>query len=400
MKIVHLSHAYALNGGVGSYVRRLMPALQSAGQDVSLIHSEISERDRPEEGFKKYYVSSFDCGNRERNDPGEREVMSLLKQVNPDIVHVQHNNNFPLEAEIRKQFPVVKSLHVHDFCPAGTKFHFALDKVCGHATGPMCLPRMIYKRCCLDKNPATLWMFYDRALKSIKNDKKTARIIVASEFVKREAVKSGYREDQVQVIPYFVEAKPENPEGLVNNRKTILATGRVVGEKGLDRLLLAVTQMRTKKDWRLYIDGDGPVLKELKKKASVLKLDDRVEFTGWLPPAQHWDLFRRSNVVVVPSLWPEPFGLVGIEAMSFGKPVIAFNVGGIPDWLTHDETGFLIEPYNVEAMAEKIDALLDHPDLAKRLGENGRLQAEKKFQTETHVAKLLRVYEEVKKSKE
>lgn len=177
-----------------------------------------------------------------------------------------------------------------------------------------------------------------------------------------------------------------------------MATGRAVPEKGLDRLLFAVKELLPLPGWRLVIDSDGPELKDLKNTAQKLGLADRVEFAGWLPGDQHEALFRKSSVVVVPSVWPEPFGLVGIEAMSYAKPVVAFAVGGIPEWLKDKETGFLVCPYNVKEMAGKISTLIRDPEKAAAMGQSGLSAASQNFSAAIHLQKLLDLYAELIKN--
>jgi glycosyltransferase involved in cell wall biosynthesis len=87
--------------------------------------------------------------------------------------------------------------------------------------------------------------------------------------------------------------------------------------------------------------------------------------------------------------------MVGIEAMSFSKPVVAFNVGGIPDWLEDGVTGFLVKPYDVGEMAEKIGYLLEHLEVAEEMGSKGRKRVEQDFNKDKHVSSLLQIYKEV-----
>ncbi len=396
MKIAMLTQSYSPTGGVATYVRELRKALEKSGSKVCVIHSDLKAVSNNDPML--HYAEGFDQFETELSAKAVPAVLGFLRKEKPDVVHVQSCMNYPLEAAIRKEFPAVKSMHVHDYCPAGTKFHAALNRVCEHATGPMCLPRMVYKRCSQDKNPATLWMFYDRATKAIANDRLYGKVIAASHYVGAELLRAGYLENQIEVIPYFTQI-PELSESSDESPKIILITGRLVPEKGIDRMLLAVNKLRSSAPFRVVIDGDGAAMQTLKKKAEKLDIANRVEFTGWLPPAAHWDLFRKASLVVVPSVWPEPFGLVGIEAMSYGKPVVAFKVGGIPDWLIDGESGFLIEPYNIEMLAEKIDSLLTDAALRQRMGARGREIAKEKFNEKNHVSRLLQIYQSVYESR-
>jgi glycosyltransferase involved in cell wall biosynthesis len=101
-----------------------------------------------------------------------------------------------------------------------------------------------------------------------------------------------------------------------------------------------------------------------------------------------------ATVVAMPSLWPEPFGRVGLEAMAHGRAVVAFDVGGIREWLIDGETGFLVPPRDVDAMADRLTRLLDDPGLAASLGARGRARVEREFSAAEHVRRLLRLYED------
>jgi len=98
-------------------------------------------------------------------------------------------------------------------------------------------------------------------------------------------------------------------------------------------------------------------------------------------------------VVVVPSRWPEPFGVVGIEAMAHGRPVVAFGVGGIPDWLADGVGGFIVPPADVATMADRIAAVLAHPTEAEAMALRGRARVLREFSEAAHLAKLLPLYE-------
>ena len=92
---------------------------------------------------------------------------------------------------------------------------------------------------------------------------------------------------------------------------------------------------------------------------------------------------------------PEPFGKVGVEAMANGRPVVAFNVGGIPDWLMNKYNGFLVPARDVELLSERIARLIKNIDLATQMGMNGRQYVEGKYSSDKHLALLLRIFDQV-----
>ena len=100
-------------------------------------------------------------------------------------------------------------------------------------------------------------------------------------------------------------------------------------------------------------------------------------FPGWVGPAERDRLLRESAVLVMPSRWPEPFGLVGLEAAAFGTPSVAFDTGGIRDWLTNDENGRLIDPASdTDGLGDAIAEILRDPALHCRLATGAREAAD------------------------
>jgi glycosyltransferase involved in cell wall biosynthesis len=397
MKIVQISKECSSNGGVGTYVCNLISALESAGPDVSIIHSDLNA-DCSLKRTHQFYIKNFDrYAPKKLSEQSATLVMKILKGIDPDIVHVQGCNNFYLESEIRRKFYAIKTLHAYDFCPSGNKFHHASQKICVHPTGALCVPRMIFKRCLSSKRPNVIWNYYRRAVKANKNNSEYKKLIVASEYVKMQAIASGYPADQIEVIPYYTKLPSINPvSGLSENK--ILFIGRIVPEKGLKKLLIAFSQLQTSA--QLIIAGDGGDLSKIKTFSRKLGIANKVCFSGWAEADQKDEFYRNASVVVIPSVWPEPFGIVGIEAMSYARPVVAFQTGGVAEWLEDRKTGFLIPAYDVSEMSKKIDLLLQQKELTIQMGVLGRAKVEQQFSESHHIQQLLDLYQNVINSKE
>lgn len=130
----------------------------------------------------------------------------------------------------------------------------------------------------------------------------------------------------------------------------------------------------------LTIVGAGNDEEFLHSLSVELGIAQRVQFLGWVEHNQLGELYDEAMMVVVPSRWPEPFGMVGLEALLRQRPVIASEVGGgIPDWLEDGETGLLF-PVNDEAsLARAIDRLAEDSQLASELGRRGRENVLERF---------------------
>ena len=149
-----------------------------------------------------------------------------------------------------------------------------------------------------------------------------------------------------------------------------------------------------KNDFLLEIIGGGYYAENVKRKVRRSKFRNRIRYIEWIEGQRELKKkIKESLLVVLPSIWGDPCPLVGIETMEFGKPVVAFNVGGISDYLKNGKNGFLIKPYNQVEYARKIDYFLENPRMAKKMGEWGRAFVRENYNIEKHVKILFDVIE-------
>ena len=201
---------------------------------------------------------------------------------------------------------------------------------------------------------------------------------------------NGFNKKSTTVIPYFTYLPKSRNRIPSTNEPVILCLGRIVEAKGMHHLLRALKEIQ--EEAQLVIVGDGPAINELKFLSGKLGVSSRVYFSGWLSHDKLDSLYRQCSVVVVPSVWPEPFGIVGIEAMAYQKPVVAFEVGGISQWLENGKTGFLVPCGDERELAGRINLLLEKRELAGQMGRKARLSAEKHFMPEAHLKSLISVF--------
>lgn len=173
------------------------------------------------------------------------------------------------------------------------------------------------------------------------------------------------------------------PTALKFDCPRILCLGRVVLEKGFDVALDAFSTVLVHfPNARLLIAGNGPVMPDLKAQAIRLGVQDSVEFVGWVDPEDVPKFINMATLVVVPSRWREPFGLVALEAAQMARPVVATRVGGLPEIVVHQQTGMLIEKEDSAALAEGIVYLLENTELATQMGKAARSRAQELFSFE------------------
>jgi len=154
-------------------------------------------------------------------------------------------------------------------------------------------------------------------------------------------------------------------------------------------LLRALSKVRV--PFEAIILGDGNHRPHCERLCGRLGLSDRVRFEGFVSREMMKDFTLQASVLVVSSVWPEPFGLVGPEALSYGVPVVAFDAGGIREWLIDGENGFLVPWMDTDVMAERIERLLRDKELGRRLGRRGRDLVNQQFDVERQLDALERV---------
>ena len=201
--------------------------------------------------------------------------------------------------------------------------------------------------------------------------KNAFKVQTISNFLAGWAKQMGYR-GNVEVIPNGVDVERFKIKDLGfknDSGKVIITTSRLVEKNGVGDVIEAMKFLNPHVKFKIL--GVGSLEKSLKLKVKSLKLENRVEFLGFVPQEQIPNHLHNADVFVRPSL-SEGQGISFIEAMAAGLPVVATPVGGIPDFLEDGVTGLFCEPHNPRSIAEAVDKILNQPDLAHRLIQNGQ----------------------------
>ena len=178
-----------------------------------------------------------------------------------------------------------------------------------------------------------------------------------------------------------------------DDKRIVVQVSWVIPEKGITDLLEVARLVSAKRpDTQFVIVGDGPYREQFTRQAQDMGLSDHVTWTGLMKDPFGEGVYDAADVVCQLSRWEEVFGWMIAEAMAFGKPVVATRVGGIPELIDDGETGFLVDRGDVKTAAERVLRLLDDRELAKKLGCAGRQKTHTKFNLQTNVGELIRVY--------
>ncbi|MBN2828845.1 MAG: glycosyltransferase family 4 protein, partial [Candidatus Cloacimonetes bacterium] len=227
-------------------------------------------------------------------------------------------------------------------------------------------------------------------IRLLDNIKRCDISLVMSDYMQHNLYKNGWNQERVRKLYpiYNVGERLPKPS---NNVPVLLYVGQLIKGKGVDYLLQAVSKIFH--PLRLIIVGAGNEETNIRNMIKNLKLEDRVELIGWTTDVEKY--YRQADVVVVPSRWQEPFGLVGLEAFAYQTPVVAFNVGGISEWLSDQKTGLLAKPRDVKDLAVKIESLIGNTSLAIDLGKEGYTFVRDNFSEKKYLTEFYKIIEEI-----
>jgi glycogen(starch) synthase len=221
------------------------------------------------------------------------------------------------------------------------------------------------------------------------------RIVAISESVKADAL--SYEATLNPKLRVVLNAMPEpsvSPAPLPATPR-LLCVGRLVAEKGFDQAVLAFGRLAHRfPDATLTLAGDGSDRARVEKLADESGVSDRIHFRGWIDPEAIPALINEHSVVLMPSRWREPFGLVLLQAAQMARPVVASRIGGIPEIVVDGVTGHLFESENVADFVARLEPLLENPRLAVRLGLQARAHVQAHFRYEDFLASYERCYGE------
>lgn len=209
-----------------------------------------------------------------------------------------------------------------------------------------------------------------------------SEVIVNSNFMKNEVQRLfGLPFEKINVVPNGINMSIYNGierdyefrrKYARDNEKIVMCAGRLVYEKGFQYLIEAAPKiLNGYNDVKFIIAGKGGMLDELKAKANYLGISDKVYFTGQLTPKELYTMYRCADIAVFPSTY-EPFGLVAIEGMYAGTPVVVSDVGGLNEIVEHGVTGMKSYAGNPNSIADSILALLFDYQLSYNVAKNGK----------------------------
>jgi glycosyltransferase involved in cell wall biosynthesis len=363
MRILITNEHRGIIGGVEGYLATVFPALRARGHELMFLYAIEAQPGRPA------VISA--ASNTPCVLAGTPGALAKVAGWKPDVIYAHGMTDIALESILAAKYPTVFFAHYYyGACVSGTKrFAFPAIKPCTRALGPGCLAHYHVRRCG-GLSPLTMMSEYRFQRRRRTLLERYAKVIVISGHMKREYEGQGLAPDHVVLLPYTVDAAPEAPPPIRKQpTDCILFVSRLTTLKGGRALIEAIpiAARALGRPLRLVVAGDGEERSHLDKLARRLSVP--VEFAGWVDAPRRNALMKSADVLAVPSLWPEPFGVVGVQAGFVGLPAVAYAIGGILDWLEPGVSGEVAPGHHptVAGFADALVRALRDPEHLTRL---------------------------------
>lgn len=406
MKIVIVNKFFYSKGGAESFMFDLAKLSNMYGDEVRFF--SMKDTRNLETDDEKYFVSEIDFHSIKNpikkinaffrvlySFEAKKKIEILIKEFKPHILQV-HNIEHqitPSIFEVAKKYDVKMIKFLHDFkivCPSynmlwgdgsiclglckNKKFYWCIIKKCSHNNFLWSLTN-------------TIEMYLHH---SVLHSYDLVDVFISpSQFLKNKVLEMGFK-GKIVVLPNFVWLDEFEPNYYFEEN-TICYFGRLSKEKGLLTLIDAVKGL----DIKLKIIGEGPLKETLQSVVANFSLRDKenIQFLGYKSGEELKNEIKKAMFVVLPSEWYENNPRTVLESFALGKPVVGSRIGGIPELVIDEITGYTFEVGNVEDLREKIIYLVKNPQKIVELGKNARKFVEENHNPERYYQKLMEIYQ-------
>jgi glycosyltransferase involved in cell wall biosynthesis len=404
MRILHVNKFLYRRGGAETYMLDLAALQRQAGHEVEFFAMRHPENVPAR--FEPWFPPQVDfepapttlpeqvrgAGRLLWSRSAAAGIDAVLRAFRPDLVHL-HNIYHQLSPSIlrpirRADIPAVMTLH--DYKLACPTYRF-LD----HGTiCEACVPRKFWNAALRRCNGGSLAA---SALSALEMTWHTAadlyggvRVFACpSRFLEGKMREGRVHPSRLRWVPNFVEVGAIEPKDRPGGH--VVYAGRLSSEKGVDVLIEAIARHP---ELTADIAGDGPERPSLERLASDRAVADRIRFHGRLPADRLRSLLRASAVLALPSRWYENMPLIVLEAFASGVPVVATDLGGIPELIQPGVDGIVAPREDPVALGDALAEIVRDPERGFEMGRAARAKAEREFSPAPHLERLGAIYDE------
>ncbi|MGD8752532.1 MAG: glycosyltransferase family 4 protein, partial [Anaerolineales bacterium] len=375
MKILVIHNYYQYPGGERTAIKAHIDLLKNRGQQVITYFADNSK-------IKNYnlFEKAKSIPNALYSIKTHNEINKLVRTQKPDLAHV--HNVFPLISpsiyRVLKDnnIPIIQSVHNFRFlCPNG--LFYTKGQICERCKYGNTIHAVRYK--CYRNNYllSTIYGLTIGLHRRKKSFQSIDRFITPTEFTAHKLVESKLTSWQkISILGNFLQDPLPIPGSFDQKELFLSYLGRLSPEKGVNILLEALVGIP---GVGLKLMGDGPLFDQLKETTRKLGIENRVRFLGHTIGEPKWSIIRKSIAVVVPSVSYESFGLVILESLATGTPVIASDLGSLSHLVEDEKNGLLFRPGDSQDLQNKILWVLNNPNNAQTMGSHGRHIVEESY---------------------
>lgn len=373
-RILFVHDRFGAFAGAESNILATAQGLNERGYQTAILHGPGTGRN--ETAWLNTFTNHFPL----ITDSTAKGIPGVIADFHPHLIYIHKLSDLDaLNALLDSQLPIARMVHDHDlYCLRSYKYNYFTRHICDRGLSPYCLiPCGAFINRDHESRFPLKWASYLDKRRELKLNRQFDRMLVATNFMKDELVRNEFSADKIEVHP------PVPPDGEVaaqssfSDRNLIIYSGQITRGKGVDVLLRALAEVTA--PFECLIFGDGNYRLACEALCRELSLSHRVQFRGYVSQDEIARHYQECSIAAISSLWPEPFGATGLEGMRHGVPVVAFDAGGIKEWLLDGVNGFLVPWMDHHLYAQHIDELLRNKPLARQLGERGRQMMSETF---------------------
>ena len=401
MKILMVNKFYHIKGGSETYFFGLKDVLESKGNTI--IPFSMKDDKNFESEYEEYFIDNIRYENLSFTDKiknavkiiyntdAKNKISHIISEYKPEIAHLhlfQHQLSPSILSALKEQeIPIVYT--VHDLKPVCLNYKMMNSNgICEECKGKRyynCFKNKCVKGSRVFSFINMMEGYFHSFLKSYELIDK---FITPSHFYREKLIEHGIPEEKVVHIANFLNKSKFQPS--YDHDDYFIYVGRLSEEKGILTLVKAMKRVKTSK---LIIVGTGPLEKDITNLIREEALNN-IDLVGFKTGKELENLIRRSRFSIIPSEWYENGPMSVLESMAYGKAVIGSDIGGIPEFLKHNN-GLTFKMGDYIDLSNKINFMLKEEESTINMGRNGRIAIEKYYDESVHYDKIYSVYTEI-----
>lgn len=387
LKLLYVHEAFGSLGGAEANVLITATEMRRRGHTVGLWTQRPTGRG--EEGWTKTFGDNI-------WHLDQADLATVRAEFAPEVVYVHKWDHLPSLAALGDSgLPLIRMVHDHDlYCLRSYRYNVFTREVCHRKASAFCVfPCLATIKRNRDGGFPLKWVSYPDKRREMELNQRFHRFLVVTEYMRDELTLNGFDPTRIETFPPVPRAA-EAIRPTFSDRNLLVYAGQIIRGKGVDVLLRSLAKVQSK--FELVILGDGNDRANCEKLSRQLGLADRVRFAGFVPQAELKAYYQDASAVLISSVWPEPIATIGLEVMRHGLPVIAFDAGGISDWLIDGHNGRLVAWCDTVAYANAIDELLRDKSKARSWGEAGLKLVTERYDFDRYIGNLEALFQRVR----